>query len=151
MREEARTKSAKNLSSVLLNWLPQFLRIWGREKGALRCQWGVLVIASRDEKHADIAKAFSSNVFLDATVDPDVLALRLGIPRHELLVIEKSKPSYQNLRIVQVDGFGKLGKDRSDSLNQRVQLFQAWLRQNHSDIDFIDWLAFSDFAHFTGV
>jgi hypothetical protein len=148
LREEARTKSVKNLSSLLLNWLPQFLRIWGGEKGAFRCQWDVLTIASRDEKHADIVKAFSFNVFLDATVDPDILALRLGIPRHELLVIEKSKPNYQNLRIVQVDGFGKLGKDRSNSIEQRVRLFQAWLRQKHSDIDFLDWLDYGDFAHF---
>ncbi|AFZ15486.1 Bifunctional DNA primase/polymerase (plasmid) [Crinalium epipsammum PCC 9333] len=148
LRAEAYTESTKNLDSVLLNWLPQFLRIWGGEKGAFRCQWNTLTVASRDEKHADIVKAFNFNVFLDATVDPDILALRLGIPRHELLVIEKSKPSYQNLRIIQVNGFGQLGKKRSDSLNQQVQLFQAWLRQKHSDIDFIDWLAFSDFAHF---
>lgn len=148
LRKEAYTESTKNLDSVLLNWLPQFLRIWGGEKGAFRCQWGNLTIASRDEKHANIVKAFSFNVFLDATVDPDVLALRLGIPRHELLVIEKKKPTYQNLRIVQVNGFGKLGKNRSDSIEERVQLFQAWLRQKHSDIDFIDWLNFSDFAHF---
>ncbi|AFZ11345.1 hypothetical protein Cri9333_0365 [Crinalium epipsammum PCC 9333] len=148
LRKEAYTESSKNLDSVLLNWLPQFLRIWGGEKGAFRCQWSVLTIANRDKKHADIVKAFNFNVFLDATVDPDTLALRLGIQRHELLVIEKLKPTYQNLRIIQVGGFGKLGKERSDSLDQRVQLFQAWLRQKHSDIDFIDWLAFSDFAHF---
>ena len=148
LRKEAYNSSSKNLEEVLLNWLPDFLRIWGGERGAFRCQYNTLTIASRDDRHADMVKAFSFNVFLDATVDPDILALRLGIPRQDLLVIEKEKPSYKNLRIVQVNGFGKLGKKRSESLEQRVQLFQAWFRQKHSDIDFIDWLMFADFAHF---
>jgi len=111
-----------------------FLSSIGPSKyGSLRCEYGKLTVHTRNERHTEIANAFKFNIYLDATLTSKLLALKLGIDQQDILVAEETPPSYSNLQIIQVVGLGKLGKDRSDTLNKRVNALKAELTKRHQD------------------
>jgi hypothetical protein len=111
-----------------------FLSSIGPSKyGSLRCEYGKLTVHTRNERHTEVANAFKFNIYLDATLTSKLLALKLGIDQQEILVAEETPPSYSNLQIIQVVGLGKLGKDRSDTLNERVNALKAELTKRHQD------------------
>jgi hypothetical protein len=126
---------------LALNWLVPFLRVWNRERGALRCESQKLIIYSRSDRHTALTRAAKFNIFLDATITRERLALLLGIDPEEIYVIEQQTPNHNNLRIIQITGMGKLGKDRSGSLKQRVAALREALERRHADIAFGDWKA----------
>lgn len=124
---------------LALNWLIPFLRVWNGERGAIRCESHKLTIYSQCNRHAALARAAKFNIFLDATITRERLALLLGINPEEIYVIEQETPNHNNLRIIQITGMGKLGKDRSGSLKQRVAALRKGLERWHPDIVFGDW------------
>ena len=130
-----------------LNWLVSFLRIWNEEdpRNSFRIDCGKLTISTKNDKHAELAAALKSNIFLDATASRENLAMQLGIDPKDILVIEQEIPKHENLRIVHVTGLGRLGKERSDSLKARVAALKNELNSRHPGIGYIEWL-----AHFSG-
>ena len=138
-RRQAHEDFREAFQRLALNWLVPFLWIWAGERGAFRCSGQTLTIFSRCERHAAVARAASFNLFLDATITRERLALLLGIDPSEIYVVEQETPLHGNLRIIQVTGMGKLGKDRSDSLKQRVAALRYSLEQQHPGIVFGDW------------
>jgi hypothetical protein len=115
--------------------------VWNGFIGALRCEKGRLTIFSRSHRHTDVIKSLKFNIYLDGTISAERLGLLLDIPSEEILVIEQWHPVRNNLRIVQITGMGKLGKERSHGLKQRVQALRSELLQRHPDIAFGDWKA----------
>ncbi|MBD2007074.1 MULTISPECIES: hypothetical protein [Cyanophyceae] len=125
--------------SIPLNWLVPFLKVWNKEPGALRCKFGKLTICRRDDRHSDIAEASKFNIYLDATIRPDDLALLLDIEPENILVIEQDVPNYNNLRIIQITGMNRLGKKRSEFLINRVDALKTELTSRHPQIILLDW------------
>jgi hypothetical protein len=76
---------------------------------------------------------------LDATIDRDRLALLLGIDPSEIYVVGQETPNHGNLKIVQVTGMGKLRKDRSESLKERVATLRKGLEERYPGVVFGDW------------
>jgi hypothetical protein len=139
--QDAYREAATGLSNLLLNWFVPFLRVWNGLRGALRCEYGRLTIFSRSARHTDVIKSLKFNIYLDGTISAERLGLLLDIAPDEILVIEQWHPVRNNLRIVQITGMGKLGKERSNGLQMRVQALRSELLRRHPDIAFGDWKA----------
>ncbi|MEO0936225.1 MAG: DNA primase, partial [Cyanobacteria bacterium J06641_2] len=120
-----------------LYWLPEFIKAWV-SNGAFRCEHGKLSIYTRDLRHKELSENAEFNLYLDATLSPELLKLKLGVQK-PILVIEQVPPSYSNLNIVQITGLGKLGKQRSDSLTSRVDALKSALLQKHSNLGILEW------------
>jgi hypothetical protein len=142
--QDAYREAATGLSNLLLNWFVPFLRVWNGFPGALRCEYGRLTIFSRSNRHTDVIKSLKFNIYLDGTISAERLGLLFDIAPDEILVISQWYPPRNNLRIVQITGMGKLGKERSNGLKHRVQALRSELLQRHPDIAFGDWKAQAD-------
>jgi hypothetical protein len=142
--KNAYREAATGLENVLLNWFVPFLRVWNGLPGALRCEFGRLTIFSRSTRHTDVIKSLKFNIYLDGTISAERLGLLVGIAPEEILAIEQWHSTRHNLKIVQVTGMGKLGKERSNALKIRVQALRTELLRRHPDIAFGDWKAQAD-------
>lgn len=147
-KESARDAGQKALA-LPLYWLTEFIEAWVGN-GAFRCEYGKLSIYTRDLRHKELAENAAFNLYLDATLSPELLKLKLGIQK-PILVIEQSPPDYSNLNIVQLTGLGKLGKQRSDSLTNRVDALKSALLQKHSNLGVLEWKSNAgdnEYSHF---
>jgi hypothetical protein len=142
--KNAYREAATGLESVFLNWFVPFLRVWNGLPGALRCEFGRLTIFSRSTRHTDVIESLKFNIYLDGTISAERLGLLLDIAPEEILALEQWHPARHNLRMVQITGMGKLGKERSNGLKIRVQALRTELLRCHPDIAFGDWKAQSD-------
>jgi hypothetical protein len=138
-RHQAHQEFSEAFQKLALNWLVPLLKVWSCGRGAIRCERGALTIFTSSDRHAAVAKAAKFNIFMDATITRDNLALLLGIAPEEIYVVEQEVPAHNNLKIVQVTGMGKLGKDRSESLNSRVAAVKAGLKEQYPGIILGDW------------
>ncbi len=140
-RRLAHEEFSSGFQRLALNWLVPFLNVWDGERGALRCERQQLTIFRHSDRHTAVARAAKFNIFLDATITRERLALLLGINPDEIYVVEQETPSHGNLRIIQITGMGKLGKERSLSMQQRVALLRKTLSEQYPGIRFGDWKA----------
>jgi hypothetical protein len=143
-RRQAHEEFSEAFQRVALNWLVPFLRVWNGERGALRCEWQQLIIFTKSDRHAAIAQSAKFSIFLDATISREWLALLLGIDPNEIYVVGQETPNHNNLRIVHVTGMGKLGKERRESLTERVDLLKAELKKRFPGVAIGDWQKFAD-------
>jgi hypothetical protein len=138
-RRLAHEEFSTEFQRLALNWLIPFLKVLNGERGAFHCEWQKLTIYNRSNRHAALTRAAKFNIFLDATITREQLGLLLEVDPEEIYVIEQETPNHDNMRIIQITGMGKLGKDRSDSLKQRVAALRYALDQRHPGIVFGDW------------
>ncbi|HEY9833962.1 MAG TPA: bifunctional DNA primase/polymerase [Stenomitos sp.] len=143
-RRQAHEKFNNAFQQLALNWLVPFLKVWNGERGAFRCEWQNLIIFTKSDRHTSVARSAKFNIFLDATIDRERLALLLGIDPEEIYVVGQETPNHGNLKILQITGMGKLGKDRSDSLKDRVAALKKALEEQYPGIVFGDWKAHTD-------
>jgi hypothetical protein len=140
-RRQAHEAFSSGFERLALNWLVPFLQIWDGERGAFRCEWQKLTIFTKSERHTAVAAAAKFNIFLDATIDRKRLALLLGIDPSEIYVVGQETPNHGNLRVIQIVGMGKLGKDRRDSQSERVALLKEELKKQFPEVIIGDWKA----------
>ncbi len=141
LRIESRKEMFESAKELLLNWLPQFLLILCyHQRGSLTFNKKTLTIYFKDSRHLDLAQSARTNIFLDATLSPSLLAQKLGIQTSDILHIEEEKPDYSNLTITQISGMGKLGRERSGSMqDERIPALKAALKTRHNnDVAFLD-------------
>lgn len=143
-RRQAHEEFSEGFQRLALNWLVPFLRVWSGERGALRCEWQQMSIFTKSDRHTAVARAAKFNIFLDATISRERLALLLGIDPSEIYVVGQETPNHGNLRLIQVTGMGKLGKNRSDSLKTRVTALKKALEERYPGIIFGDWKAHTE-------
>lgn len=135
-RDSAR-KAGREFLDLPLYWFPDFLEAW-KGNGALGCKWGVLTIYRPNPKHTELTNSASFNIYLDATFTSNHLKLKLG-NYDPVLVIEQERPSYTNLSVINVTGLGKLPKNRSSSLTDRVNALKSTLLKLHNELGILDW------------
>ena len=139
VRRESYRDSKQQLESLPTNWLLPLLRIWGGlQPGAMRIGGGVLTITTRNSRPAEIAQGLKFNIYLDATANREFLARYLDIALADIIQVQQEPDRFDNLKIVQITGFGLAGRNRSDSLKQRCSALKAELRARHADIAFIE-------------
>ncbi|GAX45897.1 hypothetical protein NIES4075_69180 [Tolypothrix sp. NIES-4075] len=138
--QDSRQK-AQALENVMLNWFIPFLEAWRDESGYFKrdLTGSVLRIYSRSDRHINIASSCKWNIYLDATLSPQMLASMLDT--ENILYIKQEMPSYKNLRVIQVTGMGRLSSDRRESADLRVTAALAELQASHPGLAVIDWKA----------
>ncbi|MBD2731221.1 PriCT-2 domain-containing protein [Nostoc sp. FACHB-892] len=136
VKDSART-AVREFLDLPNYWLPDFLEAW-KGDGSFQSQWGVLSIYRRNPKHTELANSAQFNIYLDATFKSQQLKLKLGIDE-PVLVIEQQRPDYNNLKVVNVTGLGKLPKNRSDTLSNRVNALKQTLKKLCPTLGIIDW------------
>jgi hypothetical protein len=109
-----------------------------------QCDRQQLIIFTKSDRHTAVAKSAKFNIFLDATISRERLALLLGVDPSEIYVVGQQTPNHNNLRIIHVTGMGKLGKDRRESLIERVDLLKAELKSRFPGVVIGDWQKFAD-------
>ncbi|MEJ1933042.1 PriCT-2 domain-containing protein, partial [Nostoc sp. NIES-2111] len=135
--KDSARQAGKQFFDLPLYWFPDFLQAWKGE-GYLACKWGILTIYRPDTKYTELAYSAQFNVYLDATISPELLKLKLGYD-DSILVIGQSRPDYSNLRVVNVVGLGKLPKKRSSSLTYRVDALKQVLLKISKKLGIIEW------------
>ena len=149
LEKSSAREAGRKFLDLPLFWLVDFIKaLIG--KGSIRYERGKLSIYKSNSKHCDLASNAEFNLYLDATLTPEILRFKLGI-EEPILVVQQAPPEYTNLKIVQVAGLGKLGKQRSDSLTKRVEALKSQLKNNHPDLKVLEWKALSgdgEFNHF---
>ncbi len=138
-KKKAHQEFSEGFQKLALNWLVPFLKVWNGERGAFRCERKELTIFTRSDRHAAIAKAAKFNIFLDATIDREQLALLLDVDPSEIYVVGQETPNHENLKILQITGLGKLGKGRSELKKQQVAALRKGLRERYPGVIFADW------------
>ena len=109
---------------VTLNWLISFCQIMsGRQPGSVRIVNHQLIITIRNDRQLDLIRSFDFTVLLDATGDRDEIARTLGYEPWEILWVMQVPPNnpYANLRVNQIVGLGKCGKQRRDRTSSRIE------------------------------
>ncbi|MGF2040468.1 MAG: PriCT-2 domain-containing protein [Nostoc sp. CmiVER01] len=152
VKDSART-AGREFLDLPNYWLPDFLEAW-KGDGSFQSGWGVLSIYRRNPKHTELAKSAQFNIYLDATFKSQQLKLKLGI-NDPVLIIEQQRPDYDNLKVVNVTGLGKLPKNRSDTLSNRVNALKETLKELCPTLGIIDWKqiatqaeGYTEYGHF---
>ncbi|MHC5762455.1 PriCT-2 domain-containing protein [Nostoc sp.] len=143
VKDSART-AGREFLDLPNYWLPDFLEAW-KGDGSFQSQWGVLSIYRRNPKHTELANSAQFNIYLDATFKSQQLKLKLGI-NDPVLVIEQQRPDYDNLKVVNVTGLGKLPKNRSLPLSNRVNALKETLKKLCPTLGIIDWKQIASLA-----
>jgi hypothetical protein len=132
LRGQTYTDGKEQLKQILLNWLVPLLEVWaGYSRGSLHFDKGILSIHLEDNRHREVATAAKFNIYLDGTLDVKYLALKLAVGAENILQIEQVIPSYNNLTVVHVTGMGVLGRDRRDSMLERVSAIRESINNKY--------------------
>ncbi len=140
--QAASTQTFENLQNIHSNWLIPFLKVWcGIKNGALRItNRQVLTVATLNTRFAEIASSAKAVIYLDATIDPELLKTALNLDPDTTAIIKQTTEIPKNLEIIQVTGFKKCLRERSDNLKQRIEAVKAKLAAVHSgDVVFLDY------------
>lgn len=145
-KDEALAETVAN--SFAKQWLPDLIQVLnGSKPGVLRLikHFGkpVLTMTLLDERHRKSAKAANCNLFLDATIDRDDLALLLGCNPEEIYVCAQELPANANLRIRQIKDLGKLTQQRGNKQQTRLQALLQRIAKDDPNLGVIDFKKFT--------
>lgn len=129
---------------VAKQWVLEFLDTLAGDRGALQIRNGSLTITLPDYRMQKVAKAAKANVYLDATLTREQLALKLGVEPDAILVVQQAVPDYENLEIVQVATMGRLGMSRGADQHRRTEAVVTHLSQADPKAKVIDFKRFTE-------
>jgi hypothetical protein len=129
---------------VVKQWLPDLIEILaGQRPGAsMRIGSGGLVLSQLDRRHRSAVQATKTTIFLDGTLSPQDLALKLGCRVEEIFVCCQVVPQSQHLTLIQVTDLGRLGMQRGADQQRRAQAIVTHYRQQDSTTKVIDFKKF---------
>lgn len=108
-------------ANVITAWLVALLEaICGNKLINLRIDNGKLIITKRSKRHRNIVNGAGFSIALDATQSKNDYALSLGINPDEILEVSEIKQDTPNLKIITVDGLGTCGKQRRETMQERI-------------------------------
>lgn len=130
---------------VIKQWLPDLLQILdGTHSGSsIRLGYDGLTLALPDSRHRNLVKATKATIFLDGTLHPQDLALKLGCSIDEIFVCQQRVERSQNLTLIQVTDVGRLGMQRGAEQQRRVNAIVAHYQQQDESTKVIDFKKFA--------
>ncbi len=128
--------------TVLKQWLPEFLGILKGERGDLRINRGELLLTLPDNRHRAVIADSKVNIFLDATLTREHLALKVGCRPDEIFVCCQRVPKVENLTITQVTDLGKLTLQRGDDKQRRATAIASHFKEIDLTAKIIDFKKF---------
>jgi hypothetical protein len=109
--------------NVIPPWLPSLIDcLTGNKRINLRIDHGKLTITKLSKRHRNIIKGAGFSIALDATKSKPDYALSLGISPKEILEVSEVKQSTPNLTIHIIKGMGRGGKQRRDTMQERINI-----------------------------
>lgn len=131
------------LENTPVQWIKLFLQVWaGQLPGVFRLERGGILHIKTESGHLNAVLDQSKlNVYLDATLSREKLAMLRHIHPDKILEIQRHQPPIGNLEVKHVHNFGLLGTQRSPELTERVSACLAELRKPHPDLAVIDRLS----------
>ena len=109
--------------NIIPSWLPAlFDCLLGNKRINLRIDNGKLIITKLSKRHRNIIKGAGFSIALDATKSKQDYALSLGISSDEILEVSEVKQDTPNLTIHIVKGTGQGGKQRRDTMQERINI-----------------------------
>ena len=110
-------------ANVIPPWLPSLIDcLIGNKRINLRIDNGKLIITKLSKRHRNIIKGAGFSIALDATKSKPDYALSLGISPKEILEVSEVKQSTPNLTIHIIKGMGQGGKQRRDTMQERINI-----------------------------
>lgn len=140
-RRTANQEKRDRIKNLPTNCIVPLLKTLAGERGSFRIQNGNLEVVTSNNRHKEQLLTADLAVILDATLSPQALAESLEIDPSEIVVICEERKSYQNLTIKHVKGLGKLTRQRSGELEERLEALLEKLEQKHPNCAVIDHLA----------
>lgn len=129
---------------ILKQWLPDLLRILqGTTRGSLHLHRGSLILSLLDTRHAKSVQAARATIFLDATLNRQDLALKLGCQPQEIYVCKQSTPKLNNLTLTQVIDLGRLSMQRGNHQQQRATAIVTHYQTLDPETKVIDFKKFA--------
>ncbi len=131
---------------VVKQWLPDLIRVLtGQISGAsIRISYQGLTLTLPDDRHRGIAQSAKAAIFLDGTLQPIDLALKLGCKPEEIFVCRQVVPDQQNLKITQVIDLGRMGVQRGADQQKRANAIVTHYLEIDSAAKVIDFKKFAE-------
>ena len=145
IRETAQTQSEQAeilKQTVLKQWFSEFLGVLNGGTGDVRIHHGKLTLTLPDNRHRAVIEASKLNIFLDATLTRQDLALKLGCDPDEIFVCRQRVLKPKNLSITQVTDLGKLTQQRGDDKQRRVAAIATHYQAQDPTTKVIDFKRF---------
>lgn len=111
---------------VISQWLPEFMEIINGATGDLNIHYGTLTITIADYQLRTIANKSAKNLFLDATLHPTDLEMKLGAP----VTVVKQSGNMPMAKIIQVEDLGRMGKQRGNEQTRRKDAIISHIKTN---------------------
>ena len=129
-------------TQIIKQWLPDFIYIVQGHPGAVHLSRTGLTISLPDWRHRAIARQAFANVFLDATLSREDLALKLGCEVEDIKVVRQRIPQVNNLKIIQVPDIGRAGMYRGGDQLKRTQALIHHYQESDPHTKVIDFKKF---------
>jgi len=123
-------------------WLIEFLDTLAGDLGHLRIVNGLLTLTLPEYRHRQVAHQAKANIFLDATLTCEELALKLNCHSSEILVVCQTVPDLKNSELIQVATMGRMGVHRGKEQQRRLEKLVAHLQQEDPKAKLIDFKCF---------
>ena len=120
-------------------WLLQLVAAMKGDGGYLSLHNGELKISLPNERFRQVAQAAKHNLFLDATETLTALAQKLGVPAKEIHLAQVEQHPIENLELLQVVDLGKLGKQRGNHQEKRLNAIVQHYRTQDPTTKLIDY------------
>jgi hypothetical protein len=114
------TQTSEEVVGIVESFPSQWL-LWFLGGGIPYLHNGELAITRRNERLTAIVKAAKSNIFFDATMTAERLALILGVDESEIFVCRAEDPPADNLKINQIVDMGRMGMQRGADQTRRLK------------------------------
>jgi hypothetical protein len=135
------TQTSGEVASIIDSMPSQWI-LWLLDGGIPYLHNGQLTITRRNERLTAIAKAAKSNIFFDATMTAERLALMLGVDESEIFVCRAEEPPADNLKINQIVDMGRMGMQRGIDQNRRLRALIDHCRKVDPTTKVIDFKKF---------
>jgi hypothetical protein len=115
-----------------------------RMAGSLSAGNKILTMTVRNQRMVDSLKDCHCTFFQDATHSREQLAIALGVPESEILVIRQESDRLENLTVKQYVGAGRLGNQRSKDELNRAKKIRKYFSEKYKDLGVIEFKAHSE-------
>ncbi|MBD2092575.1 hypothetical protein H6F67_22255 [Microcoleus sp. FACHB-1515] len=129
---------------VVKHWLPDLLRVLQGQVGSLHLDRQSLTTSLPNDRHRAIAAAARANVFLDATLSREDLALKLNCHPEEIFVCRQRVKDADNLTVTQVTDLGRMGMQRGADQQRRAAAIASHYQQLDPTTKAIDFKRLAD-------
>ena len=157
---KCQTRQTSDEVEGLIKQMPNQWILWLLNGGVPYLHNGSLTITRANDRFREVAQAAKANIYLDATMTADRLALMLGVDKSEILTLKAKTPPTPNLKIYQVIDMGKMTRYRGADQEYRLDALinharsidpttkvidfkkfdrdGAWFRDNRGSNDFLE-------------